>query len=96
MRRNCKHGIYSNGSIRYVGNNKYSDQNIFEMKSRYTDDAFRVKTNNVQYCVHCGGSKFSCKGIPHELNQYGAKHYKCNRSKKHKKHDIVKQVLSEY
>lgn len=95
MRRKCKHGIYSNVSIRYVGNNKYSDRNVFIMKSRYSEYDYSVKTKNVQYCLLCGGSKFSCKGIPYELNQYGSKYYKCVRSKKHKKHEIVKQFLSE-
>ena len=95
MRRCSKHGIYSNSSIRYVGNNKYSDRNIFAMKCRYNDNEYEVKTKHVQFCLRCGGSKFSCKGIPHELNQYGSKYYKCRRNKKHKKHEIVKQFLNE-
>ena len=95
MRRSSKHGIYSNASIRYVGNNKYSDRNIFTMKCRYNDNEYEVKTKHVQFCLRCGGSKFACKGIPHELNQYGSKYYKCSRNKKHKKHELVKQFLSE-
>jgi len=72
MKRNFKHGICSNGTIRYVGNRKYSTRGIFEYETR-RGDVFKFRTEYVQYCVHCGGSKFSCKAFPHEVNQYGKK-----------------------
>lgn len=74
MKRNSKRGIYTNGTVRYVGNNKYSTRGIFECKTRHgLGHEYIVKAENVQYCLRCGGSKFSCKALPHEMNQYGKK-----------------------
>ena len=72
MRRNRKHGMRTNGTIRYVGNNKYSIRGIFEKETRF-DDIISFKAKYIQHCVLCQGSKFSCKGIPYEVNQYGSK-----------------------
>ena len=72
MKRSYKYGIHSNGTIRYVGNRKYSTRGIFEYTTRH-GDVYKFKTEHIQYCLRCGGSKFSCKAFPHEVNQYGKK-----------------------
>ena len=81
MKRNLKCGIYTNGTVRYVGNNKYSTRGIYEFKHKMLGDECKVKAEKVQYCLHCGGSKFSCKGLPYEMNQYGKNSYKPPKEK---------------
>ena len=89
MRRNLKHGMRTNGTIRYVGNNKYSNRGIFEKKTRF-DNIVSFKTKHIQHCLLCQGSKFSCKGIPHEVNQYGSKKgWTNNKDKRHNKFAFI-------
>ena len=80
MKRSSKHGIRSNGTIRYVGNRKYSTRCIFEYTTRH-GDVYKFKTEHIQYCLRCGGSKFSCKAFPYEVNQYGKKWWKEGKEK---------------
>jgi len=71
MKRESKHNLYTGGTIRYIGNMKYCTKGLVEIYRR--GKLYTYKNNNLQHCVKCGGSKFSCKAIPHETNQYGNK-----------------------
>lgn len=78
MKRVYKHGISTGNTIRYVGNRKYCTRGKFELYTRNytideTNECMIYKASSIQPCLLCGGSKFSCKAMPHETNQYGNK-----------------------
>jgi hypothetical protein len=73
MKRNSKHGIKTNGTIRYVGNNIYSINNKFDFNGR------EIRTDTIKHCNFCGGCKFNCKGLYYSLNQYSKKNFQPRR-----------------
>lgn len=71
MKRESKHNLYTGGTMRYIGNMKYCTKGLVDVYRR--GKLYTYKNNYLQHCLKCGGSKFSCKAIPHEANQYGNK-----------------------
>ncbi len=43
------------------------------------NEIYQLKLGIAGYCLKCGGSRYSCKAIPNDMNQYSRRKYKGNR-----------------
>jgi hypothetical protein len=70
-REGKKHGLFTNKTIRYGGKGMYTIRNNVEIKSRYCYETNLIKLGVARYCLMCGKSRYYCKAITIEMNQYG-------------------------
>ena len=79
MKLSQKNGIRSNHTVRWNGyNNSGSIRNKITIAHHSEPDVQRsYKLNStIRCCQMCGGTRFSCKAIFNEPNQYGKGLYK--------------------
>ena len=60
-----------------VQNNLHTVQNTIHCVFR--NEIYQLKLGIAGYCLKCGGSRYSCKAMPYELNQYSRRTHKGNR-----------------
>ena len=90
---------YQSGNLLYLS--KYQNENKKKNNGLHTvrnivhcifrNESYQLKIGDVGYCLKCGGSRFSCKGLPYEQNQYSSKKYRENKKK-----NYVKYLINEY
>ena len=81
-REGSAHGIVSNGTIRYGGRNlttvRNGGYNLYTTRNRVKcfDEDHEVKTGKARLCLKCGGTRYSCHGLPCEMNQFAKGFYR--------------------
>jgi hypothetical protein len=81
-REGSAHGITSNGTIRYGGRDVTTVRNggysLYTTRNRikvYNEES-EIKGGKAKKCLKCGGSRYSCHGLLHEMNQFAKGFYR--------------------
>jgi len=74
-REGKKFGFATNKTIRYGGKGMYTTRNTVEIKPKYLknndDYSTYIKLGKARCCTRCGGTRYSCKAIATDMNEYG-------------------------
>ena len=88
-REGVAHGIASNGTIRYGGRDLTSIRNgghsIYTTRNKIKrfEDTREVKMGKAKLCLKCGGTRYSCKGLPYDMNQFAKGFYRKEKKQRY-------------